>query len=60
MEINNNELGLDEVVMEKCHFHIERMSDTSFWIGVSNNKDGYYHINLHIEKGKLIARIEKQ
>jgi len=60
MRIETNDLGLDEVVMEKCHFHIERMSDTSFWIGLSNNKDGYHHINLSVEKGKLIARIDKQ
>lgn len=58
MRIEKDSLGLDEVVMEKCHFHIERMSDTSFWIGISNNKDGYHYINLSIEKGKLIARID--
>ena len=60
IEIENNELGLDEVVMRNCFFLIERMTDQSFWIGIDNKEDGLYHINLYVEKGKLIARIEKQ
>jgi hypothetical protein len=36
------------------------MSDSSFWIGVSSKEEGLHHINLYVEKGKLIARIEKQ
>lgn len=60
MRIETDELGLDEAVIDNCHFHIERMSDSSFWIGVSSKEEGLHHINLYVEKGKLIARIEKQ
>ena len=60
LRIEHNELGLDEVVMEDCFFHLERMDDKSFWIGANVDKVGYYHINLYIENGMLKARIEKQ
>lgn len=60
MRTNHDELGLDEVVVKDCFFHLERMTDESFWIGINAEKDGYYHINLYIEGGKLKARIEKQ
>lgn len=60
VDIEHNDLGLDEVVMRNCFFHLERMTDDCFWIGIDNEKDGLYHINLYIENGKLKARIEKQ
>lgn len=60
MDIEENELGLDEVVMRNCFFHLERMTDHSFWIGVDNEHEGLYHINVYIEDGILKARIEKQ
>jgi hypothetical protein len=59
MRVEHNELGLDEVVMHKCHFHLERMTDDAFWISVDNEHDGLYHINVYIENGKLKARIEQ-
>lgn len=59
MRIEKNKLGLDEVVLEECHFHIERMDDKSFWMCVNSKKDGCYHIDLYVEKGKLLARINQ-
>jgi len=59
IRIETDELGLDEAVMTKCTFHIERMSNTGFWIGIDNRADGLYHINLYLEDGKLKARMEK-
>lgn len=60
IEIGDNELGLDEVAMRDCSFHMERMADDCFWIGVDNREDGLYHISIFIEDGILRARIEKQ
>lgn len=60
MRFENNELGLDEVVMKDCFFHLERMNDRSFWIGVEDKLGDLYHINIYIERGKLVARMEKQ
>ena len=60
MRFENNELGLDEVVLKDCFFHLERMNDRNFWIGVEDKVGGLYHINLYIERGKLVAKMEKQ
>lgn len=60
IDIESNELGLDEIVMRDCFFHLERMDDQCFWIGIDNRADGLYHINIYLEDGKLVARIEKQ
>lgn len=60
MEVGENELGLDEVVMRDCRFHLERMTDGCFWIGIDNERDGLYHISIYIEDGILRARLEKQ
>jgi hypothetical protein len=60
IRIENNNLGLDEVVMDNCFFHLERMNEKSFWIGIDNKEDGLYHINIYVENGKLVARIEKE
>lgn len=55
-DVNN---GLEEAVLTDCFFHIERMNDRSFWIGVSN-ETGLYHINLYIDGDMLKANFEKQ
>ena len=60
MRIKQDDMGLDEVVVKDCFFHLERMDEKSFWIGLSVDKVGYYHVNLYIENGVLKARIEKQ
>ena len=60
IEIGDNELGLDEVVMRDCFFHLERMTDECFWIGIDNGEDGLYHISIYVQDGRLLARIEKQ
>lgn len=60
IDIEINELGLDEIFMRDCNFHIERMTDQSFWIGIDNEKFGLYHIQLWIEDGKLLASATKE
>jgi hypothetical protein len=56
----SNEMGLDEVVMENCFIHLERMDDTCFWIGIENPIDGLHHIQVYVKNNKIYARIEKQ
>lgn len=60
MRIENNELGLDEVVMENCFFHLERINDETFWIGIENPIDGLHHIQIYAKDNKIYARISKE
>lgn len=59
MEINFDELGMDELILKECYFHIERMDDDHFWLCASSKEHGYFHIDLMIEKGKLIAKVDR-
>lgn len=60
VRFEENEMGLDEVVIENCFFHLERMTDDCFWIGIENPTDGLHHIQIYVKNNKLYARIEKQ
>lgn len=58
IEYDLNEEQLDEVVLTNSFFHLERMNDNTFWIGVKNDT-GYYHINIFFRDGKVHSRIER-
>lgn len=60
MRMAANDLGLDEVVMENCFFHLERMNDEVFWIGIENPIDGLHHIQIYVKDNKIYARINKE
>ena len=47
-EIRHQEDGLDEVIAKGCTFHLERMTDSYFWMGI-DLPDGT-HLRLGIAK----------
>lgn len=53
----NTDGSLDEVVSSNCHFHLEQMSDSHWWMEVET-KEGSVHINLH-SRGKIKANVER-
>lgn len=51
----------DELAIDHW-FHLEQMSDRSWWIGIGNPHNGdYYHVNVHIAGDKTVTvRVENQ
>lgn len=62
IEIRNNEDGtLDEIILKvdgECIFHLEQMSDKTWWMGLGSPTLGdYKHCTLHSKK-KIKAFVE--
>lgn len=52
--------SIDEVVIDDW-FHLERMDDEFFWIGVGNPKSGdYYHVKIIKDNGVVKVSTENQ
>lgn len=52
--------SIDELWIDDW-FHLERMDDDFFWIGIGNPKSGdYYHIKIMKERGLIEVHVDNQ
>ena len=58
IEIRNVDNGLDEVCADKASVHLEQMSATAWWLGVTVGTETV-HVWLH-SKAMIKARAERQ
>jgi hypothetical protein len=57
VQVQHNQDGtLDEIVAKATSFHIEQMSDSAWWIGVTvPGSDNLLHVNLWTPRARIRA-----
>lgn len=56
---DKGDYGLDEIVADKVHFHIERKSCGHFWFLVED-RTRRVTVNLYQEGRKIVAHVEEE
>lgn len=52
---HNPDGTLDEIFAASYHFHLEQMSDTNWWIGLSRETGELFHIDLWTPRTRIHA-----
>ena len=54
-----DEQGLDEVLVNHCSVHIERMTTTEFWIGITRPDGKMLHVNIGTKRARVDAMVQE-
>jgi hypothetical protein len=56
--LRNPDDSIDEIVCDRCAFHLEQMADNHWWVEIETKK-GSVHISLHA-RGKITATVDDE